>query len=73
MEREMAASTIQACLGVIRKNLESATTIAKAAQACADDGNIDKSVEIALDIEQLIYESSTLLNAASLIKRISDD
>jgi hypothetical protein len=28
-------------------------------------------VEIALDIEQLIYEVNTLLNAASLINRIN--
>jgi hypothetical protein len=73
MQRETATSTIQACLGFIRKNLESAITIAKAAETCADGGNIEKSIEIALDIEQLIYESTTLLNAASLIRRISDD
>ena len=34
-------------------------------------GNIEKGVEIALDIEQLIYEVNTLLNAASLVNRIS--
>jgi putative N-acetylmannosamine-6-phosphate epimerase len=72
MEREMATRTIQACLGVIRENLESATTIAKAAEACADAGSIAKSIEIALDIDQLVYETTTLLNAASLMRRISE-
>ena len=38
---------------------------------CAHTGNIEKDVEIALDIEQLIYEVNTLLNAASLVNRIS--
>ena len=44
--------------------------IAKAAETCADVGNIEKAVEIALDVEQLIYEVNTLLNAASLMNRI---
>ena len=38
---------------------------------CADPGNIEKGVEIALDIEQQIYEVNTLLNAASLVNQIS--
>jgi hypothetical protein len=73
MEPDVAETAIKTFLGIIRKNLESAATIAKAAVACADGGNIGKSVEIALDVEQLIYEANTLLNAASLINRISYD
>jgi hypothetical protein len=38
---------------------------------CAHTGNIEKGVETALEIEQLIYEVNTLLNAASLVNRIS--
>jgi len=30
-----------------------------------------KAVEIALDVEQLIYDAGTLLNAASLLNRIA--
>ncbi len=33
-------------------------------------GNIEKAIEIALDVEQLIYEVNTFLNAASLMNRI---
>lgn len=73
MERDLAESTIKTFLGIIRKNLENATTIAKAAVACAEGGIIGKSVEIALDVEQLMYEADKLLNAASLINRISGD
>jgi hypothetical protein len=48
-----------------------ATSIAKAAEACAESGNPGKAIEIALDLEQLIHDVNTLLNAASMIKRIS--
>ena len=37
---------------------------------CAEAGNIEKAIEIALDVEQLIYEVTSLLNAASLMNRI---
>jgi hypothetical protein len=30
-----------------------------------------KGLEVALDMEQLLYEATTLLNAASLVNRIS--
>ncbi len=30
-----------------------------------------KGLEVALDVEQLLYEASALLNAASLINRIA--
>ena len=30
-----------------------------------------RGLEVALDIEQLLYEATTLLNAASLINRIA--
>jgi hypothetical protein len=32
---------------------------------------IEKGLEVALDIEELLYEATTLLNAASLINRIA--
>ena len=36
---------------------------------CAEAGNPEKGVEVVLDVEQLIYEATTLLNGASLINR----
>jgi hypothetical protein len=47
-----------------------AESIARAAEACSNAGNTDKGIEIALDIEQLVYEATALLNAASLINRL---
>jgi hypothetical protein len=55
----------------MRDRLEEAAGIAKAANACAEAGNISKAIEIVLDVEQLIYEVNTFLNAASLMHRIS--
>jgi hypothetical protein len=52
-------------------NLEGAAAIAEAANACAEAGNPEKAIEIALDFEQLIYEAETLLNAVSLLNRIT--
>ena len=34
-------------------------------------GFIKRGLEVALDTEQLLYEATTLLNAASLINRIA--
>jgi hypothetical protein len=71
----MDATTVQittkAYLDEIRQRLDEAASIAKAAQACADSGNTKQGMAIALDVEQLVYEVNTLLNAASLINRIS--
>ena len=54
----------------MRERLEEAALIAKAANACAEAGNVEKGIEVALDVEQLIHEVSTFLNAASMINRI---
>ena len=62
--------TIKVYLGQIRARLDQAASIAKAAEACADTGNLEKGIEIALDVEQLIYEVNTFLNAASMIHRL---
>jgi hypothetical protein len=64
-------TTIKVHLKEIRERLDHAASIARAAQTCTHTSNIETGVEIALDIEQLIYEVNTLLNAASLINRIS--
>ena len=64
-------TTIKVHLKEMRERLDHAASIARAAQACADAGNIEKGIEIALDVEQLIYEVNTFLNAASMINRIS--
>ena len=54
----------------MRARLDEAAGIAKAAETCADNGNVGKGIEIALDVEQLLYEVNTFLNAASMIYRL---
>jgi hypothetical protein len=61
---------IKACLSEIGDRLERAGSISKAAQACAEAGNIRKAIEIVLDLEQIVYETTTFLNAASMMNRI---
>ena len=72
----MDATTVQittkAYLAEIRQRIDEAASIAKAAQTCADAGNTKWGIAIALDVEQLVYEVNTLLNAASLINRITN-
>jgi hypothetical protein len=54
----------------MRERVDHAASIAQAAQTCAEAG-IEKGIEMALDVEQLIYEVNTFLNAAGLINRTS--
>ena len=58
---------------LIHERLADATETAKAAKACASVSNLDEAIRITLTIEQPIYEATTLLNAAALIKRLSDE
>jgi hypothetical protein len=71
MDRVTMESAIKLCLQEISQRLEQAASISKAATACAHAGNVDKGVEVALDIEQLAYEASRLLDSASLLNRLS--
>jgi hypothetical protein len=70
MDAHTVDVTIKVYLKQMRERLEKAASIAKAAEACADSGNVDKGIEVALDVEELIYEVNTFLNAASMINRI---
>jgi hypothetical protein len=54
----------------MRGRMDQAAGIARAADACAESGNIQKAVEIALDLEQVLYEVNTFLNAASMMLRL---
>ncbi len=67
MDPQLAETTIKTYLNEIRNRLDKAAGIGRAADACAGAGGL----EVALDMEQLLYEATTLLNAASLISRIA--
>ena len=73
MDAAFAEPAFKAYLKEIHIRLDQAASIAKAANACAEAGNADKGVHVALDIEQLCYEATRLLDAASLINRLAKE
>jgi hypothetical protein len=70
MDSKVLEIAIEAHLKEMSGRLEEAAGIARAADACADTGNLPKAIEIALDLEQILYEVNTFLNAASMMHRI---
>jgi hypothetical protein len=71
MDAHLVEATIKTFLTEIRNRLDKAAGVGRAADACAGAGFHKKGLEVALDIEQLLYEATTLLNASSLINRIA--
>ena len=70
MDAAVAEPAIKAYLKEFHTRLDQAASIAKAANACAEAGNTDKGVQVALDVEELIHEATRLLDAATLINRL---
>ena len=62
MDAKTLDITLKVHLAEMRHRLDRAASIGVAACACADADNVPKAIEIALDIEQLVYEVNTLLN-----------
>ena len=71
MDRAIVAKTIAIILTEIHLRLDEAARIARAAEACALAGRIAEGVTVSLDIEQIIYETGRLQDAASLLNRLS--
>jgi len=71
MDEQIVDATLKFHIREMRERLDRAASIARAAETCAAAGNLEKAIEIALDVEQLTYEVNTFLNAASMINRIS--
>ena len=62
-------STIAALVTEIRSKLEEALSVAKAAESCARDGNVDHSVQILMDFESVACDAQDLFKATLAIKR----
>ena len=73
MDRATAEKTIAIILTEIHLRLDEAARIAKAAEACALAGSITEGVTVSMDIEQIIYETGRLQDAASLLNRLSQE
>lgn len=73
MNGESADLMIGTLTTIIARRLNEASSLAKAADACAVAGNAEGAAQILLDIDQPIYDAQTLLNATSLINRLARD
>jgi len=72
MVEQSPAISVKDILGCIRERLDGAVAVARAAEACADAGEVERALTIMLDVEQPLYEATTLLNAASLLHRCAE-
>lgn len=58
-------------LSLMRRQLEEAAAIARAAEACAQDGQPARGLTIAFDVEPLAVEANNLLQGLATINRIA--
>lgn len=58
---------------LLAERLTNAATTARSAAAVGIEGNAGAAVEIALGLDQALYEATTLLNAMTLIDRVARD
>ena len=72
MTQQPPAISLKDLVRCIRERLDGAVAVAKAAEACADAGDVGRALTIMLDVEQPLYEITTLLNAASLLNRCAE-
>ena len=70
MDATSLDTTVNTSLALVRAKLEIGLRIAKAAEACAVSGRTRKGIEVALGLEEIVYELNTLLNAAGMISRL---
>lgn len=68
MDQSSADTVTRAFLAQIHRQLQEAASIAKAAEVCADSGNIQGAVRMVMDIEDPAYRVDRMLKAALLIR-----
>jgi hypothetical protein len=68
MDRSAAENVTKAFLANIHRNLQEAASIAKAAQVCAESGNVETAIKMIMDIEDAVHQADRLLSAALLIR-----
>jgi hypothetical protein len=57
-------------LSEVRAQIGEAHSIAKAADLCAKDGQVDRAFEIALDLDELLHSANHLVQAAAILRRV---
>ena len=66
-----AGLSIAGCLAEISVRLTDAAAIAKAAVICAESGSEREALRIAMDLDELLNEASTLHGAVCLVGRMT--
>lgn len=57
----------------MRRKLEEAAAIAKAAEICAVEGQSVRALIIALDVEQFAVEANQMLQGLAILRRVARD
>jgi hypothetical protein len=73
MAQDPPVISIRDFIKCIRDRLDEAAAIARAAEVCAEAGKFDRAVTIILDVEHLVFDVNTFLNAAGMINLMSKD
>jgi hypothetical protein len=68
MDRTAADAVAKALLANIHRKLQEAASIAKAAEVCAETGNVQSAVKMVMDIEDLTHQANRMLSAALLVR-----
>jgi hypothetical protein len=58
-------------LRTMRAKLDEAAAIARAAEGCAMDGQPERALTIALDVEPLAIEANQLLQGLAILSRVA--
>ena len=73
MKAEPADLNVKALTALIADRLSQAASLAKEAQSCANVGNRDGAVQIAIEIDQPHYDALNLITVTSLLNRFARD
>jgi hypothetical protein len=68
VDRTAADNVTKALLANIHRKLQVAASIAKAAEVCAETGNVQSAVKMVMDIEDLTHQANRMLSAALLVR-----
>jgi hypothetical protein len=69
MPSQALTNALSPLLTMIRSRLQEAHSIAAAAESCAATGNYDGATRILLDIDELLFDATNLVNAVCAIRR----
>jgi hypothetical protein len=73
MAEEFSTEVVKRFTGEIASRLSKASALATTAQTLNSQGLTDHAFQTLMDVESLIFESTALLNAASIVNRGEGD